>query len=160
LAAQLSRTPLGARLEVVVRVKQRCFRAHWAAVLIVCLACRTADQASDLHLTYPELLRQAGISGFYQFQVGLDSTGAPNLRDFRVLASPNPGFDWGVRKAVAAWRPRVSPGTQSVEHTILFVVLPHGADSARACPPQRGYTVVCAMRAPIHVDTLYESVSH
>ena len=124
---------------------------YWFAVVSVCLACRTVDEAERLQLAYPELLRQAGISGFYQFRVGLDSAGAPNLKEFRVLASPNLGFDWGVRKAIAAWRPRVSPGTQSVEHTILFVVLPHGADSARACPPPRGYTVVCAMRPPIQV---------
>jgi len=134
--------------------------AWWVAVLTVCAASRSVGQAGRLQLAYPDLLRQAGVSGFYQFRVGLDSTGAPNLREFRVLASPNPGFDGGVKRAVAAWRPLVAPGTKSVEHAILFVVLPYGADSARACPAEQGYTVVCATRPPIHVDTVYVSVHH
>ena len=133
---------------------------YWFAVVSVCLACRTVDEAERLQLAYPELLRQAGISGFYQFRVGLDSAGAPNLKEFRVLASPHAGFDYAVRKAVAAWRPHVPPGTRSVEHAILFVVLPCGADSARTCPPAKGYTVVCALGPPIHVDTVHASVSH
>ena|SRR5436309_15568411 len=137
-----------------------CSYAWLVAVLTVCAASPGVGQGERLQLAYPELLRQAGVSGFYQFRVGLDSAGAPNLREFRVLASPNPGFDWGVKRAVAAWRPRVAPGTKAVEYSILFLVLPHGADSARVCPPERDYTVVCAMRPPIHVDTLHASVHH
>ncbi len=141
-------------------LRNRCSCAWLVAVLTVCVVSRGFGQAERLQLAYPDLLRQAGVSGFYQFRVGLDSTGAPNLGEFRVLASPNPGFDWGVKQALAAWRPRVPPGTKSVEHAILFLVLPYGADSARACPPERDYTVVCAMRPPIHVDTVHASVRH
>jgi hypothetical protein len=139
-------------------LSNRCSYAWLVAVLTVCAVSRGVGQADRLQLAYPDLLRQAGVSGFYQFRVGLDSAGAPILREFRVLASPNPGFDWGVKRAVAGWRPRIPPGTKSVEHAILFLVLPYGADSARACPPERDYTVVCAMRPPIHVDTLHASV--
>ena len=129
--------------------------SSWLAIFASCLACRTGGQGGALNLVYPDLLRQAGVSGFYQFRVGLDSTGAPNLKEFRTLVSPNPGFDYAVKRAVASWRPHAPPGTQSIEHAILFVVLPYGVDSARACPPERGYSVVCAIRSPIHAETVH-----
>jgi hypothetical protein len=135
------------------------FHTYLVAFLI-CPACRSGTPAATLHVAYPELLRQAAVSGFFHFRVGLDSTGAPDLRQFRVLESPNPGFDFTVKRAVAAWRPQVALGTSSVEHAILFVVLPHGADSSRACPPARGYTVVCRTRPSILADTVPVSVSH
>jgi len=125
--------------------------------VLICLACRAADPAATLRVPYPELLREAAVGGFYEFQVRLDSTGAPDLRQFRILAAPNPGFNFAIKQAVAAWRPRVPAGTRTVQHSILFVVLPYGADSSRACPPERGYTVVCRTRPPIHVDTVHAS---
>jgi hypothetical protein len=128
--------------------------------VVTCLGCRSTDEAATLHIAYPDLLRQAAIGGFYRFRVGLDSAGAPNLGEFQVLSSPNPGFDLAVKRALAPWRPRAPTGTQRVEHTILFVVLPPGADSARACPPQRGYTLVCGLLRTMHADSIPPVVSH
>ena len=142
-------------------MNHRLWRPLTCAIAVLgCLACRTGAGGSTLYVPYPELLRQAAVSGFYQFQVGLDSTGAPDLHQFRALASPNPGFDLAVKRAVAAWRPRVAAGTRTVEHAILFIVLPYGADSSRACPPERGYTVICRLRPPMIEATVHSSVSH
>ncbi len=117
--------------------------------LLFVLACQSTKQGAGLQPVYPELLRQAGVSGFYQFRVQLDSTGRPDPTRLQVLASPSPGFDPAVRRAVAAWRPRVSSSARVVEHTILFLVLPAGADSADACPRSGAYTVICAPRPRI-----------
>ena len=129
-------------------------------MVLICLGCRTADKAANLHIAYPELLRQAAIGGFYRFRVGLDSIGAPNVGEFQVLASPNPGFDLAVKRGLVSWRPHAPTGTRSVEHTILFIVLPPDADSGRACPPQRDYTLVCARLGSIHVNPIEPVVSH
>src|SRR4051812_46029975 len=126
-----------------------------ATLLVV--ACRPGDPAATLRPAYPDLLRQARIEGVYRFTVGLDSAGAPNLTQFRMLASPHLGFDRAVRRAVVVWRPHVPPGTDSLQQSVVFVILPHGADSARDCPMVRSYTLVCALEPS--VTTLHQHVS-
>ncbi len=127
----------------------------YVPAFLLCVACRSADPTSALHPVYPELLRQAGLSGFVQFRIGLDSTGAPDVTQLKVLVSSNPGFDAAVRRAIATWRPEVPPGSHSVEHAILFLVLSDGADSARACRPPRAYTIVCTRPPPVIRHQLY-----
>ena len=124
---------------------------------LLTVACRPGDPAATLRPAYPDLLRQARIEGVYRFAVGVDSAGAPDLDQFRVLSSPNLGFDRAVRRAVAVWRPPVEPGTDRLKHTVVFLILPHDADSARDCPRPRSYTLVCALEP--RVTTLYEHVS-
>jgi hypothetical protein len=123
----------------------RCF--YSLVALWVLAACQRPATSAGLYPIYPALLRQARISGFHQFRVQLDSAGRPQISSFQVLASPHPGFDFSVRQAVAVWRPPVPRGTRIVEQTILFLVLPHETDSARACPRSDVYAVVCTVAA-------------
>ena len=149
LRPQLKRDPLGADNLPHKPGPVRNHTANYLPGLLLCVACRSADPTGALHAVSPELLRQAGLSGFVQFRVGLDSTGTPNVTQLKVLASSNPGFDAAVRRAIATWRPNVPPGTHSVEHAILFLMISDGTDSARACRPPRAYTVVCARPEPV-----------
>src|SRR5437867_5330709 len=87
---------------------------------LLTVGCRPEDPAATLRPAYPDLLRQARIEGVYRFTVGLDSAGAPDLTQFRVLSSPNLGFDRAVRGAVAVWRPHVPRGTDSLDHSVVF----------------------------------------
>ncbi len=120
---------------------------------LLALACRWEDPAATLRPAYPDLLHQARVEGILRFRIGLDSAGSPDLAQFRVLSSPNLGFDLAVRRAVAVWRPLVPRGTAAVEHSVLFLILPGDADSVRDCPRAPGYTVVCALEP--RVTTLY-----
>jgi protein TonB len=58
-------------------------------------------------LEYPELLRQAGISGKVTVQAIVDTTGRVEPASLRILQSSNPGFEQSARSYVlkALWRP-------------------------------------------------------
>jgi len=146
LRPQLKRDPLGAYSYPGTASMRFVFRAgRGLQSLFLLTACHAAPARVGLDVVYPALLRQAQVSGFYQFRVPIDSAGRPQVSGLQVLSSPNPGFDWAVRRALATWRPPVAPGTQAVEHTILFLILPPGSDSVEDCPRSRAFTVVCAV---------------
>lgn len=54
--------------------------------------------------TYPGLLRQAGVGGFVRVAFTVDTTGVPEPRSIVIVRSPNPGFDYSVKRTVATWR--------------------------------------------------------
>jgi len=58
-------------------------------------------------LIYPELLRQAGMSGRVTIQAIVDTTGRVEPSSLKVLQSTNPGFEQNARNYVlkALWRP-------------------------------------------------------
>lgn len=58
-------------------------------------------------LIYPELLRQAGMSGRVTIQAIVDTTGRVEPTSVRILQSTNPGFEPNARNYVlkALWRP-------------------------------------------------------
>ena len=59
------------------------------------------------HLEYPELLRQAGISGQVTLQAIVDSTGRVEPNSIKTIQSSNPAFEQAARSYVlkAVWRP-------------------------------------------------------
>jgi hypothetical protein len=134
-----------------------CQRSLLFLATFLTIACGPADPSATLSPAYPDLLRQARVEGIYRFSVRLDSTGTPDVTRFRTLASPNPAFDVAVRRAVGVWRPHVQRGTDSLVHTVVFVILPIGADSSRDCPRVRSYTLVCTLEP--RVTTLYSNAS-
>lgn len=113
-------------------------------IMLILLACHPGNPAATLSPAYPELLREANIASVYRFSVGLDSAGVPDLASFNVISATSFGFDLPVRRAVAVWRPEVPRGTTVVMRTVVFVLLPQGADSVRDCPRPRSFTLVCA----------------
>ena len=58
-------------------------------------------------LQYPDLLRQAGISGRVLVQAIIDTLGRAEPNSVKVLQSPNPGFDQSAKDYVlkALFRP-------------------------------------------------------
>ena len=58
-------------------------------------------------LTYPDLLRQAGVQGRVLVQAIIDTSGRTEPRSVRIIQSPNPGFDEPARDYVlgAMFRP-------------------------------------------------------
>jgi hypothetical protein len=123
--------------------------------LVILAACHVAQSDAALHPVYPPLLSQAGVAGFFQFRVPLDSAGLPLASQLQIISTPHAGFNHSVKLAVAAWHPRVAPGTRLLEHTILFLVLPAGSDSARACPRSPAFTVICSVAPTYEVRTLH-----
>lgn len=49
---------------------------------------------------FPELLKQARIQGQVLVEVVIDTTGRAELTTFKIVKSPNPGFDQAVRASV------------------------------------------------------------
>ena len=58
-------------------------------------------------LQYPDLLRQAGISGRVLVQAIIDTLGRAEPSSVKVLQSPNPGFDQAAKNYLlkALFRP-------------------------------------------------------
>jgi len=58
-------------------------------------------------LSYPDLLRQAGVQGRVLVQAIIDTSGRTEPRSVRIIQSPNPGFDEPARDYVlgAMFRP-------------------------------------------------------
>ena len=53
---------------------------------------------------YPQLLEQAGVGGFVRVIFTVDTAGVPERTTIAIVRSPNPGFDFGIKRAVSTWR--------------------------------------------------------
>ena len=54
--------------------------------------------------SYPQLLQQARVGGPVRVLFTVDTAGLPEPASIRVARSPNPGFDFIVKRAVTRWR--------------------------------------------------------
>src|SRR2546425_11307862 len=84
------------------------------------ISCAATRPFTPLPATYPALLREAGLAGPVRFRVVIDSLGRPQVTTFAVLESPNPA----VRRALREWGPGPDVRARTVEHPVLFPLLP------------------------------------
>ncbi len=117
--------------------------------LLALMACGKATPVPPPTIWYNDLLVQAGVQGPVRFRVWLDSRGSPQLTTFEILATPNPGFAGGIRRALEQWRDPSLAGSK-LEQTVQFVLLVDttAADSIAHCKTTGSEWVVCRRRAP------------
>jgi len=48
--------------------------------------------------------RAAGVGGFVRVIFTVDTAGVPERTTIAIVRSPNPGFDFGIKRAVSTWR--------------------------------------------------------
>jgi len=129
----------------------RLLGSAWLVGLSACAPSRAVAPSASVAppaFRYPDLLRQAGVSGPVSFRVRLDSMGRPELPSLQIVATPNPGFPPAVRSALRAWRDSTMAG-RLIEHTVLFVSMDTAAtDSIARCRSTQSVWAVCARRMP------------
>jgi len=75
-----------------------------AALPLSAVEQRPIPDSANAPPPYPSLLRQAGVGGPVRVTFIVDTAGVPERATIAVLRSPNPGFDWSVKRTVANWR--------------------------------------------------------
>src|SRR5258705_7267194 len=65
---------------------------------------RPVADAANAPPGYPPLLREAGLQGPVRVAFTVDTRGRVEPATIRIARSPNPGFDFPVKRAVATWR--------------------------------------------------------
>src|SRR5215831_12371417 len=116
--------------------------------LVALDACAKSPGVAPPTFQYPPLLHQAGIEGSVRFRVLLDSTGRPQPKTFKVVATFNPGFNYAVRNALAGWRDSTLAG-RLFEHTVMFVLMDSaGTDSIARCRSSSHSWATCARLTP------------
>jgi len=94
-----------------------------------------ADSANSVP-GYPPLLRQAGIQGPVRVSFTVDTAGRVEPASVRIVRSPNPGFDFAVKRAVSTWRYVPAslcgrPGRVRLDHEFAFRQSPMPRDTVR-----------------------------
>jgi TonB family protein len=74
-----------------------------AALTLAEVERRPVADSTNAPPPYPDLLRQAGIGGPVRVTFTVDTAGRVERATIRVVRTPNAGFDFAVKRAVASW---------------------------------------------------------